>query len=252
MVAPGSNSAAADLHPLCPRPALRPTLPLNACSCPSRPVSLQPKQINEIKDFLLTARRKDAKCECDTPQALAECTTPCLHGWLGGTAASLAQRVSAEPSLTHSCAVTAGSCAWKVAAAVLAPLLDSHVAVFRIGALAAGAVAASEGVLSGVTRGVRLRLCRPVSCAPRLCVCALPPHHAFLHPCWLLSPSRSPCLARSLYRPPLAAVKIKKSKDVVKFKVRCSKYLYTLCVKDLEKADKLKQSLPPGLTVKDI
>ena len=53
-------------------------------------------------------------------------------------------------------------------------------------------------------------------------------------------------------RPPRAAVKIKKSKDVVKFKVRCSKYLYTLCVKDLEKADKLKQSLPPGLTVKDI
>ena len=49
-----------------------------------------------------------------------------------------------------------------------------------------------------------------------------------------------------------SAVKIKKSKDVVKFKVRCSKYLYTLCVKDLEKADKLKQSLPPGLTVKDI
>ena len=48
------------------------------------------------------------------------------------------------------------------------------------------------------------------------------------------------------------SVKIKKSKDVVKFKVRCSKYLYTLCVKDLEKADKLKQSLPPGLTVKDI
>jgi len=50
----------------------------------------------------------------------------------------------------------------------------------------------------------------------------------------------------------LTAVKIKKSKDVVKFKVRCSKYLYTLCVKDMEKADKLQQSLPPGLTVKDI
>ena len=61
----------------------------------------------------------------------------------------------------------------------------------------------------------------------------------------LLTRDRSPALAR-------AAVKIKKSKDVVKFKVRCSKYLYTLCVKDLEKADKLKQSLPPGLTVKDI
>ncbi|GFQ03744.1 60S ribosomal protein l38, partial [Phtheirospermum japonicum] len=43
------------------------------------------------------------------------------------------------------------------------------------------------------------------------------------------------------------SVKIKKSKDVVKFKVRCSKYPYVLCVFDTEKADKLKQSLPPGL-----
>ncbi|KAH9670545.1 60S ribosomal protein L38 [Citrus sinensis] len=42
------------------------------------------------------------------------------------------------------------------------------------------------------------------------------------------------------------SVKIKRSRDVVKFKVRCSKYLYTLCVFDSEKADKLKQSLPPG------
>ncbi|KAF8412246.1 hypothetical protein HHK36_000206 [Tetracentron sinense] len=42
------------------------------------------------------------------------------------------------------------------------------------------------------------------------------------------------------------SVKIKRSKDVVKFKVRCSKYLYTLCVFDSEKADKLKQSLPPA------
>ncbi|KAE8651744.1 hypothetical protein Csa_006027 [Cucumis sativus] len=45
------------------------------------------------------------------------------------------------------------------------------------------------------------------------------------------------------------SVKIKRSKDVVKFKVRCSKYLYTLCVFDSEKADKLKQSLPPGTAV---
>ena len=37
-----------------------------------------------------------------------------------------------------------------------------------------------------------------------------------------------------------------KSKDKVKFKVRCSRYLYTLVVTDKEKADKLKQSLPPG------
>lgn len=28
--------------------------------------------------------------------------------------------------------------------------------------------------------------------------------------------------------------------------VRCSRYLYTLCVADADKADKLKQSLPPG------
>ncbi|KAL5563551.1 hypothetical protein UlMin_033298 [Ulmus minor] len=37
-----------------------------------------------------------------------------------------------------------------------------------------------------------------------------------------------------------------------KFKVRWSKYLYTLCVFDNKKADKLKQSLPPGLSVQDL
>ena len=42
------------------------------------------------------------------------------------------------------------------------------------------------------------------------------------------------------------AVKIMKSDDRVKFKVRCTKYLYTLVMMDKEKADKLKQSLPPG------
>ncbi|RXH78095.1 hypothetical protein DVH24_040066 [Malus domestica] len=47
-------------------------------------------------------------------------------------------------------------------------------------------------------------------------------------------------------------VKIKRTKDDVKFKVRCSKYLYTLCVFDSEKVDKLKQSLPPGLNVQDL
>ncbi|KAJ1687013.1 hypothetical protein LUZ63_018403 [Rhynchospora breviuscula] len=48
------------------------------------------------------------------------------------------------------------------------------------------------------------------------------------------------------------SVKIKRSKNEVKFKVRCAKYLYTLCVFDSEKADKLKQSLPPGLSVQEI
>jgi len=41
-------------------------------------------------------------------------------------------------------------------------------------------------------------------------------------------------------------VKIKKNKDSVKFKVRCSRYLYTLVINDKEKAEKLRQSLPPG------
>ena len=38
------------------------------------------------------------------------------------------------------------------------------------------------------------------------------------------------------------------AKSMTKFKIRCSKYLYTLCMKDMEKAKKLEQSLPPGLT----
>eukprot|EP00731_Ephydatia_muelleri_P028675 Em0020g319a len=48
------------------------------------------------------------------------------------------------------------------------------------------------------------------------------------------------------------SVKIMKTRDKVKFKVRCSKYLYTLVVTDKEKADKLKQSLPPDLSVKEL
>ncbi|CAB0039901.1 unnamed protein product [Trichogramma brassicae] len=42
------------------------------------------------------------------------------------------------------------------------------------------------------------------------------------------------------------SVKIKKNLDNVKFKVRCSRFLYTLVITDKEKAEKLKQSLPPG------
>nr|XP_048299679.1 60S ribosomal protein L38-like [Myodes glareolus] len=47
------------------------------------------------------------------------------------------------------------------------------------------------------------------------------------------------------------SVKIK-NKENVKFKVRCSRYLYTLVITDKEKAEKLKQSLPLGLTVKEL
>lgn len=42
------------------------------------------------------------------------------------------------------------------------------------------------------------------------------------------------------------SVKIKKNPNNVKFKVRCSRFLYTLVMEDKEKAEKLKQSLPPG------
>ena len=44
------------------------------------------------------------------------------------------------------------------------------------------------------------------------------------------------------------AARIKKSTKTnnIKFKVRCNRYLYTLILKDSEKADKLKQSLPPS------
>ncbi|XP_032746720.1 60S ribosomal protein L38-like [Rattus rattus] len=47
-------------------------------------------------------------------------------------------------------------------------------------------------------------------------------------------------------------LKIKKNKDDVEFKVRCSGYLYTLVITDKEKAEKLKQPLLPGLAVKEL
>uniref|UniRef100_A0A8C5W102 Large ribosomal subunit protein eL38 n=1 Tax=Microcebus murinus TaxID=30608 RepID=A0A8C5W102_MICMU len=42
------------------------------------------------------------------------------------------------------------------------------------------------------------------------------------------------------------SVKIKKNKDNV------NRYLYTLVITDIEKAEKLKQSLPLGLAVKEL
>ncbi|KAJ2658773.1 60S ribosomal protein L38 [Coemansia sp. RSA 1200] len=49
-----------------------------------------------------------------------------------------------------------------------------------------------------------------------------------------------------------SSVRVKKNGSVVKFKVRCSRYLYTLVVADAQKAGKLRQSLPPGLAVEDV
>ncbi|KXT00978.1 hypothetical protein AC578_8191 [Pseudocercospora eumusae] len=52
-----------------------------------------------------------------------------------------------------------------------------------------------------------------------------------------------------------SSARIKKNKvgnkEQTKFKVRCHRFLYTLVLKDSDKAEKLKQSLPPGLTISD-
>uniref|UniRef100_A0A5S6QU29 Large ribosomal subunit protein eL38 n=2 Tax=Trichuris muris TaxID=70415 RepID=A0A5S6QU29_TRIMR len=48
------------------------------------------------------------------------------------------------------------------------------------------------------------------------------------------------------------SVKIKKNPLNTKFKLRCSKFLYTLVIQDNDRAEKIRQSLPPGLQVKDL
>ncbi|XP_057744909.1 60S ribosomal protein L38-like [Arachis stenosperma] len=53
------------------------------------------------------------------------------------------------------------------------------------------------------------------------------------------------------HRKDVHSVKIKRIIDVIKFKVCCSKYLYTRCAFDPEKADKLKQSLPSRLVLRN-
>jgi hypothetical protein len=47
----------------------------------------------------------------------------------------------------------------------------------------------------------------------------------------------------------ITAARIKRNKKTsqTKFKVRCSRHLYTLVLKDSEKVEKLKQSLPPSM-----
>ncbi|KAF4555345.1 60S ribosomal protein L38 [Elsinoe fawcettii] len=48
-----------------------------------------------------------------------------------------------------------------------------------------------------------------------------------------------------------ARIKRNRSTNQIKFKVRCKRYLYTLVLKDSDKAEKLKQSLPPALKISD-
>ncbi|KAK4147198.1 ribosomal protein L38e [Dichotomopilus funicola] len=49
-----------------------------------------------------------------------------------------------------------------------------------------------------------------------------------------------------------ARIKKNNKSQQIKFKVRCQRFLYTLVLKDSEKAEKLKQSLPPNLQIKDV
>ena len=42
-------------------------------------------------------------------------------------------------------------------------------------------------------------------------------------------------------------ITIKKNKGITKFKVRTSKYLYTLKVDNKEKADRIMQAIPPSI-----
>ncbi|OOO14315.1 Ribosomal L38e protein [Aspergillus oryzae] len=49
-----------------------------------------------------------------------------------------------------------------------------------------------------------------------------------------------------------ARIKRNRKTQQVKFKVRCQRFVYTLALKDSDKADKLKQSLPPALKVVDV
>jgi len=50
----------------------------------------------------------------------------------------------------------------------------------------------------------------------------------------------------------LVTIKRNNKNRPTKFKVRCSRYLYVLRVADKEKVEKLKQSLPTSLTVKEV
>ncbi|KAJ3481507.1 hypothetical protein NLI96_g7619 [Meripilus lineatus] len=48
------------------------------------------------------------------------------------------------------------------------------------------------------------------------------------------------------------APRAQNGKVKTKFKLRCTRYLYTLSLDDPDKASKLQQSLPPGLTVTEV
>lgn len=68
----------------------------------------------------------------------------------------------------------------------------------------------------------------------------------------LTAPVPRPLVSAARIKKTISASPKAKNAEVTKFKIRCAKYLYTLSIADPEKAEKLKQSLPPGLDVKEI
>ncbi|XP_072339541.1 large ribosomal subunit protein eL38 isoform X1 [Scyliorhinus torazame] len=98
--------------------------------------------------------------------------------------------------------------------------------------------------LCGITDSEGYRLCQPE--------CSLSPPAAGLLAAMPRMIAEIKDFLLTARRKDAKSVKIKKNKDNVKFKVRCSRYLYTLVITDKEKAEKLKQSLPPGLAVKEL
>ncbi|KAG9785630.1 hypothetical protein KCU88_g2437, partial [Aureobasidium melanogenum] len=66
-----------------------------------------------------------------------------------------------------------------------------------------------------------------------------------------ISPSRYPEPAPRKHFFSARLKKSEKSKDI-KMKIRCKRYVYTLILKDSDKADKIKQSLPPTMPFQEI
>jgi hypothetical protein len=63
------------------------------------------------------------------------------------------------------------------------------------------------------------------------------------------------CTLQPMNNPDILAARIQKSYSKLtsskqtKFKVRCSRFVYTLAIDDSDKADKIRQSLPPCITL---
>jgi Ribosomal L38e protein family len=63
------------------------------------------------------------------------------------------------------------------------------------------------------------------------------------------------CISLSIHPPNFLAARIQKSysrltsSKQTKFKVRCSRFVYTLAIDDSDKADKIRQSLPPCISI---